>query len=413
MPTIGTVIINTRAKIPDLVGLPALPQPSATVTVVAATGSTLPTGTYACIVTQRNPYGETVGSTETTGLVVGANQGIQIVSTLLPGAVSIRAYLTIAGGSAGSEVQWTESSSSPFIISTPPTGQGSPPTVSTAYLPDSNGRSFSAAIMYAWLNDGLEKLSRAAGGLLDYCGVPTVPGQPLYTIPGNWMSITDVWYGGYWIQGGKRGDFFRRNTVTSNVLQSAAISISTDRQVIEVSYQPDRASGVTATTAGMTATDTQVAIGNTSAFLLPFGFAQIGTEIVAYSSLSGGLIGGLIRGVGNTVAQAWPSTTVVTELSLFWCGRRVFSTQYAPGNSSINLPIPVGWDTILSRYMLAQAKQSEQDMGEAKKLEDDAFQQARQWMNDYRPIERYVQVGGNNSPIVYARTPAGGLIIPG
>ena len=365
------------------------------------------------MVTQRNPYGETVGSVESAQQTVGAGQGIQIATTLLPGATSIRAYLTITNGSSGTEIQWIESSSSTFIISTLPTGQGSPPTTSTAYLPDSNGRSFSAAIMYAWLNDGLEKLSRAAGGLLDYCGVPTVPGQPLYTIPGNWMSITDVWYGGYWIQGGKRGDFFRRNTVTSNVLQSAAISISTDRQVIEVSYQPDRASGVTATTASMTATDTQVAIGNTSAFLLPFGFAQIGTEIVAYSSLSGGLIGGLIRGVGNTVAQAWPSSTVVTELSLFWCGRRVFSTQYAPGNSSINLPIPVGWDTILSRYMLAQAKQSEQDMGEAKKLEDDAFQQARQWMNDYRPIERYVQVGGNNSPIMYARTPAGGLIIPG
>ena len=27
MPTIGTVIINTRAKIPDLVGLPTLPAP--------------------------------------------------------------------------------------------------------------------------------------------------------------------------------------------------------------------------------------------------------------------------------------------------------------------------------------------------------------------------------------------------
>src|SRR5437879_7485200 len=104
-----------------------------------------------------------------------------------------------------------------------------------------------------------------------------------------------------------------------------------DKQVIEVFPQPDRNAGATTTTANMTATDTAVAVTNPGAFLLAFGFAQIGTEVVAYSSNT---LGGLIRGLGSTVAQAWPSGTTVTELSLFWCGKRIFQPQkYAPGQA--------------------------------------------------------------------------------
>ena len=104
MALLGDILFSVRNKIPDLP--PCLPPVSATVTVVSATGSTLPTGTYACIVTQRNNWGETLYASETTGLVVGANQGILVTSTLLPGAVAIRAYLTLPGGSAGSEIQF-------------------------------------------------------------------------------------------------------------------------------------------------------------------------------------------------------------------------------------------------------------------------------------------------------------------
>jgi hypothetical protein len=234
----------------------------------------------------------------------------------------------------------------------------------------------------------------------------------MYVIPGQWLKITDVWYGGYWIKGGNRAEYFRRNTVTSNVLQMVTISVTGGQQVMEVSYQPDRASGVTVTNANVTATANSVGIANISAFLLPFGFAQIGTEIVAYSKLQGTTMSGLIRGLGNTVAQAWASGTVVNELSLFWNGRRVFNDAYYPGQSGTTLPVPVGWVPILEDYMLAQAKKAEQNLQEWKQLEESAFQQAQAWDFANRGVPSRVQVGGNNNPLIVNQTPAGGIIIP-
>ncbi len=409
MALIGDVLFSVRNKIPDLPG--TLPPATAAVTVVASVGSTLPTGTYACSVTQRNNWGETLNSSETTSLVVGAGQGIQVTSALLPGAVAIRAYLTLPGGAAGSEIQFVESTTSPFTISVPLTGYGTPPTRSTAYLLDSDGPTFGASTLYSWLNEGLVNFSRVVGGLLDYCGVPTVAGQPMYVAPGEWLEISDVWYGGYWIQGGKRQEFFRRNTVTSQVLTGVTVSVFTDKQVLEVSYQPDRNSGVTTTTANMAATDTSVTINNGGVFLLPFGFAQIGTEIVAYSNV-GGSLSGLIRGLGSTVAQAWPSGTTVTELSLFWCGKRLFNVKYSPGQASTTLQAPHGWASILPLWMLGQAKKAEQDVKGGDELEKAFFAQAQQWYLSNKGVARFIQVGGSGRPLVFDGTVAGGIIVP-
>jgi hypothetical protein len=307
------------------------------------------------------------------------------------------------------------------VVRLAPFTAGALPTRSSAYLPDTDGPQFSTSTLYDWLNDALNKLSHAVEGIQDYCGVPTLSGQPLYTIPGQWLSVSDVWYGGYWVQGGQRAYFYRRNTVTTDVLSNVTISIQSDKQVMEVSYQPDRDSGVTATTADMTsAADTSVPISNPGAFLLPFGFAQFGPdangnyEIVAYSSLNNNVMSGLIRGIGNTTAQQWLTGATVTELSLFWCGRRVFNTQYAPGQSSIALPIPVGWSTILQLYMLGQAKKAEQDMQAGAALEKQAFEEAQRWMYSNRGVLSRVQVGGSygDSAGIYQESPAGGIILP-
>src|SRR5208283_5812259 len=387
------------------------PAPAAAFSVVSGTG-TLPAGNYLAVATQLNAYGETLPSTESGVLAVSGTQVIQCVSTLLPGAVTLRVYLTLVGGVAGSEIAFQDFTASPALVTAFPATANQPPVQSTASLPDADGQTFSASVAFGWMNDGLNQLSHAVGGLLDYCGVPTQAGNGLYVIPGQWLSITDVWYGGYWIKGGKRAEYFRRNTVTSNVLQMAVVSITSDKQVIEVTYQPDRNSGVTATNAPMTASATSVPILNPGAFLLPFGFAQIGTEIVAYSNLAGNAISGLIRGIGNTVAQAWPLGTVVNELSLFWNGRRIFNTPYSPGQSNLSLPIPYGWIPILQNYMLGQAKKAEQDMQAGAALEKQAFDAAKEWMYSNKEIPTGMQVGGNNNPLVYSQSPAGGILIP-
>lgn len=420
MALLGDILFSVRNKIPDLP--PCLPPVSATVTVVSATGSTLPTGTYACIVTQRNNWGETLYASETTGLVVGANQGILVTSTLLPGAVAIRAYLTLPGGSAGSEIQFVESPTTPFTISIPVTGYGTPPARATAYLVDSDGPQFGASTIYSWLNEGLAEFSRVVGGILDYSGVPTLAGQPLYVCPGEWLEISDVWYDGYWVQGGKRAEFFRRNAVTTSILNRVTVSVMTNQQIIEVNYQPDRTAGVTTTTSAMaTAADTSVPISNTGFTYLPFGFAALGNlaaglgnyEIVAFSSSANGALGGLIRSLGSSVAQVWPSGTTVTELSLFWCGKRIFSTKYSPGQSAIPLQAPNGWAAILPIWMLAQAKRAEQDVKEAMGMEKDFRELAQQWFLASKGVAKFVQVGGGGVPLTFNHTVAGSIIIPG
>ncbi len=410
MALVGDPILAMRAQAPDLP--PTLPPPTASFAVVAATGSTLAAGTYLLVVTQRNAFGETLPTAESSAQVVGANQGIQVTSLLLPGASTIRAYLTQPGGTSGGEIQFVESTASPFTISTPPPATGIPPTRATAYLPDMDGPQVSAGIVFGWLNEGLKKLSRITGGLLDYAGVPTQAGNPLYVMPGEWLKIIDVWYNGYWIQGAKRGDFFRRNAVNAQILTGVTVSVFTDRQVLEVTYQPDRNAGSTATTADMTATDVSVPIANISAFLLPFGFAQIGSEIVGYSSLLAGAMSGLIRGLGSaSPAQAWPSGTTVKELPLFWCGKRVFGTTYAPGQSNLNLPVPDGWDPILKTYLLGCFRELEQDERNAERLYKQFASEGEAWMYANRLIPSFVQVGGTNQPEIYAPTIAGGLLV--
>lgn len=409
MALLGDILFSVRNKIPDLP--PTLPAPTAVFSLASASGSTLPAGVYFCVVTQRNSWGETLATAESGAITVGANQGIQIVSALLPGAVAIRAYLTMPGGVSGSEIQFTESSTTPFIISTPLTGFGVPPSRSSAYLMDSDGNTFGASTVYGWLNEALSELSRAVGGILDYAGVPTLAGQPLYVCPGQWLEISDVWYGGYWVQGGKRQEFFRRNTVTSSILSRVTVSVNTDQQVIEVGYQPDRTSGVTSITGAMTATDTSVGIANAGAFLLPFGFAQIGTEIVAYSSLTP-TMSGLIRSLGASTAQAWPINTPVTELSLFWCGKRTFGIKYSPGQASTVLQAPHGWAAILPTWMLAQAKKAEQDVKGGMELEETFFKQAQEWYRSNKGVAKFVQVGGSGATMTFNNTIAGGLVVP-
>jgi len=417
---LGDILFSVRNKIPDLP--PTLPEPTATAAQQSGTCS-LPTGIYYIVVTQRNNWGETLASAElgpfnvVNGVGAGGT-GIQVTCALLPSAVAMRVYLTQPGGSSGTELQFIESTTSPFFVNSPATGFGSPPTRSTAYLIDSDGPMFGASTLYSWLNEGLIEFSRIVGGILDYAGVPTLAGQPLYVCPGEWLEISDVWYDGYWVQGGKRAEFFRRNAVTSSILSRVTVSVMTNQQVIEVNYQPDRSAGIAQTTANMvTAADTSVAINNSGFSYLPFGFAQfsgsLGTEIVAFSSLVNGVMSGLIRALGSSVGQAWPSGTTVTELSLFWCGKRLFGTKYGPGQASTVLQAPAGWAAILPIFMLAQAKKAEQDIDGGMKLEKQFVEAAQQWYLSNKGVAKFVQVGGSGGMYTFDNSVAGGVIIPG
>jgi hypothetical protein len=404
---IGDPILEMRQVLSDMPGV--LGTPSHTAAVVTATGSTLAAATYVIMVTQRNAWGETLTSTETTGTVIGANQGIQITSALLPGATTIRAYL--GTGSAGSENQFVESTTSPFTISTPPTNAGSVPTRNTAYNPDLDGSFLSAGAVFQWLNKGVELLSQLTGGIRDYTGVGTSNQQALYVLNGNWKEISDIWYNGYWFGGGARKYYFKRSAVVSGILTTATISVRDNRTVLELYPQPDRNAGTTTTTASMGTGDSSIAIASAGVLLMPFGFVQIDSEIMAYSNNASNTLTGLIRGIGGTVAATHASGATVTELNLAINGLRLGGSSYAPGNANLTMPFPQGWSGLLSKYLTARAYEVEKDGQSAKRLMDEFKQESQQYRSN-NSIFGQRQVGPPSLPdAITFGIPGGGWLV--
>lgn len=409
MSLVGDVIVAARGGLADP---PAtLGVPSATFSVVSASGSTLTAGTYYAIVTQFNPWGETLGTPESAQLTVSANQGIQFTSALLPGATIIRCYLTQVGGSQGTENQFVQSSSSPFTISANPTNAGLPPQNNSAWNPDTDGSSFSATKVYKYLNDALRQASEETGGIKNYSGVGTVKSQQLYTLNGNWRTISDIWYNGYWLMGGDHSYFFKRNSIVSGVLTVAMSPIQDNRTVIELFPQPDRTAGMTTLTAPMGISDTSLTLANSSALLLPMGFIQIDNEIMAYSSISGGTLNGLLRAVGLTAAATHASGANVNELNCFFCGNQIMTVTYVSGNSGLTLPVPSGWKDLLKDYMVYLGKLDLQDSGEAEKYLKYFRDKIAAWARSNNVVLKRRQIGAPTGPQTYGNSMGGGLIV--
>lgn len=407
---VGDVISNIRTEITDQPQ--TLPAPAASFATVTAT-STLPVGNYYLKVTQRNPWGETSPSSESLVQAVGSGQGIQVTSQLVPGATSIRAYLTLANGPAGSECQYVESTVSPFTITAPPTGAAGPPSRNTAYNPDTDGDSFSAATIYRWLNDALKLASQICGGLIDYGGVGSTVGNPMYVIPGQqWRAITDLWYDGYPLAPDKAGNFFRRNAITASVLSQVTTSLLTDRMMLEIWPQPARTSASTTLAAPISATATSLTAASLGGFLLTNGMVQVDDELMFYNPLTGNTLSNLIRGLGGSVAAAHAAAAPIRELNIFWHGWRVFNPAYSPGQSMLTVPVPIGWETLIDLYGLARVRLSEQNTDEYLKLLKQYQDGLAAWLKTNKVTTGPKQIGESSGQLEVIPTLGGGWVVP-
>jgi hypothetical protein len=230
-------------------------------------------------------------------------------------------------------------------------------------------------------------------------------------VTGQWLDVQSVWVNGYWVQGDNSANFWKRNPVLSSITSRVALSIQDDRVILELGYQPDRNAGVTVLTSAIGPNDTTAPVSNPGAFLLSNGFAQIGTEIVAYSNSSGVPLGGLIRRLGGTSAQSWPALTPVQELNMFFQGRRILELGLQPGSSFSSLPIPAGYCSLLTEYIVAKYRSAEQDYEEQRaRLAD--FDAACRDMAQNKTLQKFVQVGGGRRPLIFSQTIAGGIVVP-
>jgi hypothetical protein len=367
-------------------------------------------------VTQLTPWGESPTSVEiavTTGAIGGT---FTLVGTCSFAATALRVYFTL--GVAGGEDRYSE-----YEIATGGTGifslaftlsgtgiaqrpitPGFAPTRSSAWLPDTDGTALSAAALYRWINEGLDAATALTEGIRDVTGIPSTAGQAQYQVVSNWRKLTSGFYDGYPITMGSKSDIFRRSNVTG-ISGTTVLNQDSVVQQVELYPQSSRTSGNGTLNGNLSATALAVPYTpGSSGWVLGFGLALIGpypadpsaNELIYYSGNASNSLSPVTRGMGGTIAQAWPSGTPVSEANIYFSGIR-YPLHYQRGQANNQLQLPPAWIDALKDYLDSRFKRAEQDIqgaGEIYKM----FQQKCLAIKGNREImsPRQVQVGGNS-----------------
>lgn len=357
MALVGEIVMGSREIFTDLPT--GTLNPPTGITLTPNSAGTIPDGTYDVNVTFFNAFGETLAF-DAGSIVITLGTSIQVNGMSPSYVTKVRVYINTTGNSPS----YTESTVLPMIVGS----LGTPsalPSRNTAYLPDTDGNALSAYGWYRWLNDGLNLASTICDGLPDFVAVGTDSGQPLYEFPGTWNKVGLCWYDGYPVAVDRKDNVFRRNKVTG-LTGNLSMFQSSDRLILECWPQPSRTSGRTTLTSDLTSTD-RTAVVAASNFVIAFGLAKIGTEIVSFAQNGSLSMTGLIRGMAGTIPAAWPSGTAVTELNLMVTGTRAPS-PYSVGMANSTFYLPPGWEDAMITYLVSRFRKAEQQTQESQAL---------------------------------------------
>ena len=434
MSFVGELIMSRRESAPDL---PIQTYPAPRTPTIIFTGTSplggFESGDFFCQSTLVFPWGESLPSLEASFTIA---PGQDMVNVVLQGAqagmIGFRLYLGTASGGEYSSVFLPFVPSPGFPVNGIqsdvygyPVQYGSPPTRSTAYVPDSDGRMLAASRVFGWLNDGLGLAGQITGGLPNFSGVPTVAGQPFYTLQGNWKKIDGAWYNGYPVFFGRRTDVFRKNNVTG-ISAAICVDMYNDRVIIELWPQPSADAGFATLTNLMGPTDSSAALTPLAGFSFQtgFGFVRLGprfpstnredVEIVSVQSYNLNTLNGMTRGWGGTRPRLWPAGTHVGELNACISGL-IIPEPYAPGDSATTLYLPPGWSSGLHKYMLSRFREAERRRQEAKSLLDEftaTMQNLRTTRQYAGPIQIQASTGRGSEVYPGLGGPFGGVIVP-
>lgn len=418
MSLVGDVIMNFRELATDLpqvaAGIPFITS----LVQTSVTGGGFVAGNVLFIeVTAVMDWGETTVSPEQTITITGGNNAVIVNASVYPGTRIFRVYYA-NGTASGTEFVFQAFpltvSGAISVILTNALVQGQPPARNTAYLPDTDGAAVSATAAYRWLNQALAwAAGKNRGGIPAFSAVGTINAQPLYNMNGYWKKLDTAWYDGYPLYLARKNDVFRKAPVPGYA-GAFLIHEASSRLIAEVWPQPSRTSCQTTLSSPMLATDTVANLTNAATWVLGFGKAQIGSEIVEYSAINGNQLQGLVRGLAGTVAAAQTTGTAVTELNLEVSGMMVPST-YTVGSSGSNLNLPPGWDEALTSYMMYRFRSAEQDDQSATRY----LQEATQKMSDLGanriiagPRQIQANAGRGAETMAGLGSPFGGVIVP-
>jgi hypothetical protein len=420
---VGDALMSLREQAADPPS--ALPAPSSVAVSPSPTGST----NIWFTVTQLTPWGESPASAEVAVTNGAINSTFTVTGNCSFAATQINVYFTLAG--AGQEDRYLAYSvpaggigtfSIPFTLSTAGITQGFAPTRSSAWLPDTDGTALSAAALYRWINEGLDAATALTEGIRDITGIPSTGGQAQYQPISNWRKISSGFYDGWPITFGNKSDVFRHSNVTG-ISGTAVLNQDSVVQQIELYPQSSRTSGNGTLTGNLTATATSIPYTpGSSGWVLGFGLALLGPypadpsacELVYYSGNQSNTLTPCTRGMGGTIAQAWPANTPVSEANIYLAGIR-YPIHYSKGQSANQLNLPPAWIDALRDYLSARFKQAEQDVeGAGAVLKQ--FEQKCLAIKGNREVlsPRRVQVGGVTGPETVQGLGGyfGGVILP-
>jgi hypothetical protein len=189
---------------------------------------------------------------------------------------------------------------------------------------------------------------------------------------------------------------------------------ATDRMIVELWPQPSRTSCQTSLATAINAVSTSAQVVSSAGWVLGFGKAQIGSEIVEYQQQNGNTLSGLTRGLVGTQAVSHVAGEAVTELNLEFSGSRMPS-GYSVGSSLSTLLCPPGWENPLIRYMLYMFRSAEQDDAAAQRF----LNEATAMMGDLRagriiagPRQVQANAGRGAETMAGLGSPFGGVIVP-
>ena len=420
---VGDVLMSLREQAGDPPS--SLPAP----TGVAVTP--LPTGALAIwfTVTQLTPWGESPASAEVAVANGALGSTFTVAGTCSFAATAIRVYFTLGG--AGGEDRYlpytilaggTGAFSIPFTLSSAGIAQGFPPARSSAWLPDTDGTSLSCAALYRWISEGMDVMTAITEGIRDVTGIPSTAGQAQYQVIGNWRSLTSGFFDGWPITFGNKSDIFRHSNV-KGISGTAVMNQDSVVQQIELYPQSSRTSGIGTLSSPITAASATIPYTpGATGWVLGFGLALLGPypadpsacELVYYSSNISNQLTQITRGMGGTIAQAWPSGTPLTECNIYLSGIR-YPIHYAQGQATAQLNLPPAWIDALKDYLSSRFKGAEQDIeGQQSMLK--SCEQKCQAIKGNRQVmsPRRVQCGGGGNVEVanFAGSYFGGVILP-
>jgi len=366
--------------------------PTAPVGAASATAGIFNSATVYGYITYLTIWGESTPSTE-IGPLNCANKAIDLSSMVPPlGATSARFYYGYASGAEQQFVAFTPGVAATVGLATDTPIASVAPYKSSAFLPDSDGDLVGAFEMYRWINAGLVKMGRLAGGILDQTGVAMSAGAAEVVIPGWWLSIKYIWHNG-WLTLPEQQSYTWLQSPVQGIPGIATLWRNAAQQVMGTWPQPSTAPATTTLSAPLSAGATLASVVNANGFTAP-GMCLIDNEIMSYSQSDTTLeqLTGMVRGYSGTVPVAHLAGATVKQLIFRLLGYRM-PVQVSVGQSANTLDLPQGWDEVMDYYLLSRFKQTEQNVQEAATLMQEFEKNAVLLREDQIPSDSK-QIGG-------------------